>query len=332
MTIRIGTIGSGSIVEHFLDAVENCDGVEYGVTYSRTRERAEAFARKRGAAASCWKLDDLLSSDQADCIYIASPNCFHFQQAKQAMEAGKHVIVEKPAVSNLKEWKILEETAQMHQVFLMEAVRHVYDPAMDAIRRGMKRIGTIRRASLRFCQYSSRYDKFRQGIVENAFKPELSNGALMDIGVYCVRMMAELFGAPVKLLSHGIFLENGVDGAGTILGIYPGMDVELSYSKITNGMIGCEIQGEDGVILFSGVARPGKVELVSRGGEREVLYDEDDGWNLEYEVQKFAGWMEKGDLQDPGYLRALKMSGLEMGIMDSARKQMGIVFPADRKQ
>lgn len=63
-----------------------------------------------------------------------------------------------------------------------------------------------------------------------------------------------------------------------------------------------------------------------------MLYDEDDGWNLEYEVQKFAGWMEKGDLQDPGYLRALKMSGLEMGIMDSARKQMGIVFPADGKQ
>lgn len=331
MSIRIGTIGSGKIVEQFLTAVKNCQGVEYSVAYSRTEERAREFAEKMGAPASCHDLEELVHSDLADCIYVASPNSLHFQQAKAALEAGKHVIVEKPAVSNLGEWKILEETAKRNGVFLMEAVRHVYDPAMDAIRRGMGEIGTVRRASLRYCQYSSRYDKFRRGVVENAFNPELSNGALMDIGVYCVRMMGELFGYPEALLAHGIFLKNGVDGAGSILGIYPGMDVELSYSKIADGKIGCEIQGEDGTLVFSGVARPGNVVLFRRGGEREVLWEEDDGWNLEYEIRTFAGWMERGDLRAADYRRALEMSGLEMKILDAARRQMGIVFPADGK-
>ncbi|HJC48281.1 MAG TPA: Gfo/Idh/MocA family oxidoreductase [Candidatus Lachnoclostridium pullistercoris] len=329
--IRIGTIGSGKIAEHFLDAVEHCEGVEYGIAYSRTRERAEEFAGKRGAKGFCWDLKELVRSDLADCIYIASPNCCHFEQAKLALEAGKHVIVEKPAVSNRREWKILEQTAREHERFLMEAVRHVYDPAMEAVRRGLEQIGRVRRASLRFCQYSSRYDNFRRGIVENAFKPELSNGALMDIGVYCVRMMTELFGLPEQVMAHGIFLENGVDGAGTILGIYPGMDAELSYSKITDGRLGCEIQGEDGTLVFDGVSRPGRVRLIRRDGREEILFEEDESWNLEYEIRKFVSWMESGDCEATDYLRALQMSDAEMKVLDEARKQMGIVFPADRK-
>ena len=117
MSIRIGTIGSGKIVEQFLTAVKNCQGVEYSVAYSRTEERAREFAEKMGAPASCHDLEELVHSDLADCIYVASPNSLHFQQAKAALEAGKHVIVEKPAVSNLGEWKILEETARRNALF-----------------------------------------------------------------------------------------------------------------------------------------------------------------------------------------------------------------------
>lgn len=332
MTLKIGTIGTGSIVEHFLDAVESCEGVELGIVYSRNGEKAAEFAAKRGAAGSCCSLEELVSSPLADCIYIASPNCCHFEQARLALEAGKHVIVEKPAVSNLEEWNILERTADEHGVFLVEAVRHAYDPAMEAIRNALPKLGTVRRASLRYCQYSSRYDNFRRGIVENAFKPELSNGALMDIGVYCVRMMAELFGEPEGLMAHGLFLESGADGAGLVLGLYPGMEAELSYSKIATGKIGCEIQGEDGTMVFSGVSRPGKVEICYRSGERETVFEEDNGWNLEYEILQAARWIAAGDVQAADYRRALGMSALEMRILDEARRQIGIVFPADGKQ
>lgn len=90
------------------------------------------------------------------------------------------------------------QAAKENQVVFMEAMKSVHTPGFKAMKEHLPKLGTVRRATIQYCQYSSRYDKFKNGIIENAFKPELSNGAIMDIGVYCVHFLAALFGMPEK--------------------------------------------------------------------------------------------------------------------------------------
>ena len=110
---------------------------------------------------------------------------------------GKHVLCEKPVCSNREELDILTQAAKEQGVVFMEAMKNVHSPGFYAMMDNLHKIGTIRRATIQYCQYSSRYDKFKNGIIENAFNPKLSNGALMDIGSYCIHFLASLFGKPI---------------------------------------------------------------------------------------------------------------------------------------
>lgn len=76
----------------------------------------------------------------------------------------------------------MRKAALENQAVLLEAMRSVYSPGFQAVRENLHKLGKIRRVSFQYCQYSRRYDNFKKGIIENAFNPALSNGALMDIG------------------------------------------------------------------------------------------------------------------------------------------------------
>lgn len=129
-------------------------------------------------------------------------------------------------------------------------MKNVHSPGFGAILDNLYKIGDVRRATIQYCQYSSRYDKFKNGIIENAFNPKLSNGALMDIGSYCIHFLASLFGRPNKILSDSIILSNGVDGAGSIIASYGDKQAEIMYSKITDSKMPTQIQGEKGCMII----------------------------------------------------------------------------------
>ena len=95
-----------------------------------------------------------------------------------------------------------------------------------------------------------RYELVRRGEPTNIFSTELATGALMDLGVYCVHLALGLFGAPQSLRAAAVQLANGADGAGTILACYEDKLAELLYSKITDGCLPGQIQGEQGTCLL----------------------------------------------------------------------------------
>ncbi|WP_341467137.1 hypothetical protein [Clostridium septicum] len=84
------------------------------------------------------------------------------------------------------------KVAKENNVVLMEAMKTTLFPNFKIIKDNLYKIGKVRRYFASFCQYSSRYDKYKSGEILNAFKPELSNGSLMDIGVYCIAPMVNL--------------------------------------------------------------------------------------------------------------------------------------------
>ena len=146
--IRVGVVGTGPITELFAAAVHEVDGIEIGAVYSRDAERGADAARRLGAAASVTTLEDLLASDLVDAVYVASPNGVHAEQCLRALTAGKHVLVEKPAVDSAAEWRRLTDVARDRGIVLLEAMRTAYDPGTALVRSLVPRIGRIRHANL----------------------------------------------------------------------------------------------------------------------------------------------------------------------------------------
>lgn len=302
--IRYGTIGTNFIVDRFQEAAMENPSLHYSAVYSRNQETAGNFAAKYGVETTYTDLNAFACADDLDAVYIASPNSFHYEQAALLLSHGKHVLCEKPITSNARELEHLIQLAGQNNVILLEA---------------------IRRASFHFCQYSSRYDKFKSGIVENAFNPIFSNGALMDIGVYCVHPLVRLFGMPEKIKTDAVLLENGIDGSGTILGVYKDMQAELVYSKISSSRIPSQIQGENGTITIEGIDHPHQLIFYDRAGGRQVLYQGPAKADMSGEIAEWLRLISAG----PGSNIHNRYSLMALQVMDEARKQMGIVFPAD---
>lgn len=323
--INFAVIGTNFVTDSFIDAASKCDKMKLVAVYSRSLEKAKKYAQRYGVKLVFDDLEKMAECSEIDAIYIASPNSLHARQSICMMQHKKHVICEKTIASNEKEMMAMIDAAHKNEVVLLEAMRSAQDPGFLTIKELLPKLGKIRRATFRKCQYSRRYGKFKDGILENAFKPELSNAALMDIGVYCVHPMVVLFGLPVRIKSISVKLENGFEGSGTALLDYEGMQAEIIYSKITASSLPSEIQGEEASMLIDEIADPRELTISYRDGKKEVVQIEKEVNNMYYEVREFANLIEKKSIHHP-YLYHSKM---ELTVMDEIRRQEHIIFPAD---
>ncbi|KDE45968.1 oxidoreductase [Geobacillus sp. CAMR12739] len=327
--VRFATIGTNWITEAFIEAARLIDSFELAAVYSRTEETAKAFAVKVGAPRTFTDLHELAESNDIDAVYIASPNALHAEQAILLMNHGKHVLCEKPLASNAREVKAMIEAAEQNGVVLMEAMKATLLPTFQSIREHIHKLGRIRRYVANYCQYSSRYDAYKQGTVLNAFNPAFSNGALMDIGVYCLYPMVVLFGKPKSLKAQSLKLESGVDGEGTIVFDYGEMDGIVFYSKIANSYLPAEIQGEEGSMIIDAIHTPTKAEIRYRDGRVEDIAVPQDKPPMYYEVKEFIDLIESGARESA--INSHRHSLWTIELMDEARRQTGIVFPADQR-
>ena len=325
--IRFATIGTNFIVDRFLEYASKQEELIYVCVYSRAESTASAFRARHHAERICTSLGELAEAKDVDAVYLASPNSIHYEQAMLLLSHGKHVLCEKTITSNASELTALIQTANHNKVVLLEAIRTCFTPGYDVLLKHLPRLGTIRRASFRYCQYSSRYDKFKEGIIENAFDLQYSNGALMDIGVYCIHPLVRLFGMPDSIQTDVLLLHNGIDGAGTIMAHYPNMQAELVYSKISNSRTPSEIQGENGTIVIDGINNPHEIHYYNQTGKKEVLLSIAHDPDMSGEIREWIRLIKSGDHTGNHNLNSL----MALQLMDQARKQMGIYFPADTR-
>ncbi|MBM7572800.1 Gfo/Idh/MocA family protein [Aquibacillus albus] len=329
--VRFGVIGTNWITESFIQAASEVEDFQLTAVYSRTEDRAQEFANKWNIDNTFTELEKFATSDQVDAVYIASPNAMHADQAILCMKSGKHVLVEKAMASNQQEVEQMIQTAKDNKVLLMEALKTTHLPSFHLIRENLHKIGKVRRYFASFCQYSSRYDAYKEGKVLNAFKPELSNGSLMDIGIYCVYPMVALFGEPDNVQASCYMLESGVDGQGNILFDYEedGINGLVMYSKISNSYVPSEIQGENGSIIIDKISELSHVEIKYNDGSVEKLEVEQKSNTMFYEAQHFVQLIQTGKLESDvnSYFNSLTTAK----ILEDARKQIGLTFPADKR-
>ncbi|GKU84691.1 Gfo/Idh/MocA family protein [Niallia sp. NCCP-28] len=327
MKVRFGVIGTNWITESFIEAAQQIEEFSLTAVYSRTIEKGEIFAEKYGVEHIFTDLKTMAESDCLDAVYIASPNSLHAEQSILFLNNQKHVLCEKAMASNVREVKKVIAAAKENQVLFMEALKTTLLPNFQTIQNNIHMIGKVRRAFASYCQYSSRYDAYKEGNVLNAFKPEFSNGALMDIGVYCIYPMVVLFGKPNAVTASSYLLETGVDGEGSIIMSYDDMDVVIMYSKITNSYVPSEIQGEGGNILLDQMNTPQKVEIQYRNGQKEDITQPQKAEAMYYEAKEFIDLIQAGKIESS--VNSFDVSLTVMEVMEEVRRKTGIIFPAD---
>jgi predicted dehydrogenase len=319
--MNFAVIGRNFVTDLFIESSRLFDELcLYGV-FSRNQATADSFASKHGAIKTFVSLDDLCADKNIDFVYIASPNICHEEQSIALLNSGKHVLVEKPAAHCAEAFGRMLDAAERNGRVLMEAMMPAHMPLSSALHGALDEIGTVRRATLTYCQYSSRYDDFKRGIVQNAFDPTLCNGALTDIAVYCLHTAIMLFGAPETVVGGCVFLPRSIDGEGTIVLGYSDMIADIIYSKISDGVVPSQIQGEKGCVLIDSVARPKSLTIVSRGGGERKIYAAGEKPNMYYELFDFIKQINGHAMPrfNSYTLETLK-------VMDKARALMDIDF------
>lgn len=365
--IRLATIGTSPISDNLLEAAREVDGITYVATFSRDAERARAFTKSHGGTHAFTSLEELASSPEVDAVYVASPNACHLDQALALASANKHLLVEKPLCANRYDAQRLFAAAELHGVVVMEAMRPLHDPAWRAVAAALPSVGELRRASLRFGRYSSRFDDLKAGRHTNIFDARMASGALMDMGIYTVEPMVALFGMPERIVAaatlvaeKGNHLTGGaIDGAGSALCIYgddsgtPGLVVELAYSKITTDLLPSQIEGDLGTITIDSVSIPQGASVLHRGravrgdaraiatsvGDTHERLDVRPCPNsMVYELADFVR-LVRNEPVDTLWGPALDARGAfasfrdvtlgALAVTDEIRRQTGVKFPAD---
>lgn len=319
--IKFAVIGRNFIVDRFLEAAKEFPELVFYGVYSRSSKTASEYAKEHGAGKIYTSLDEMCRDEQLDMVYIASPNLFHEEQSITLLNAKKHVLCEKPATLSYESLIRILDTAKKNGRVFMEAMVPLHLPALAKIKELLPRLGDIRQITLTFCQYSSRYDQFKQHIMSNTFDPTLGNGAFMDLGIYCVHMLLALFGYPEKISGAVQFLPDSIDGSGTVTAAYPDKTAALIFSKISESATLSQIQGEKGCLLIDKVSRTKKLTLVMNH-EEPVVYDlSGNRHEMSYELENFIAQI--GGHPMPFFN---EISKLGMKFCDEARPALGINF------
>ena len=326
--LRFGIIGTNFISDWLLEGAAEDSRFEVAAIYSRLQDTANAFAEKHNIPHTFISLEKMASSPLIDAVYIASPTALHSEQAILFMEHGKHVLCEKPSASNVRELSRMIETAKKYDVVFMEAMKSTLMPGFKAVLQHLPEIGTVRRYFASYCQYSSRYDKLKAGEVMNAFKPELSNGAVMDLGIYTIYPLVVLWGRPLGISATGTLLSTGVDGQGAVNFEYEDKCATILYSKVADSLLPSEIQGEEGTIVIDKIQSPDRILLKYRNGISQDISVADRQNEYYYEVKEFIDLVQFGDRESSvnSHLNSL----ITLEIIDEVRRQLGVVYPADK--
>ena len=325
--IKLGTIGSGSIVHSILDNVSKVEGIRLAAVYSRSEEKGRTLAEEYGVSKVYTDMDAFLQDEEINFVYIATPNLLHYEQTKRALLAGKNVICEKPFCTKAQQAEELVTLAKEKQLFLVDAVPTAFLPNFDILKAQLPKIGKIKLVLANYSQYSSRYDQLLQGEVPNIFNPEYAGGCLMDINFYNVYLNVALFGMPMTTMYYPNIYGSLTDTSGIIMMRYEGFVSQSAGAKDTWGVNSFQIEGEKGYIYIkdgsNGIA---EVKVVTKQGE-ETLNEQDNPDRWFYEVQNMTRLILTGDYQ--AICQRLDTMLEVMEVLENARKQAGILFPGD---
>lgn len=326
--MKLGIIGTGMIVKEFLTITSYLKDIKVVAICGRKHSEStiKELKNKYNIDNAFYNYDELLNSD-VDTIYIALPNNLHFEFAKKAIEANKNVIVEKPITSTYKEALVLSNLAKEKGLFIFEAITNQYLPNYKKTKELLPKLGNIKIVQCNFSQYSSRYDKFKEGNILPVFDPEFSGGALMDLNIYNIHYVVGLFGKP-KNVEYYANVERGIDTSGILVLDYKTFKCICIGSKDCKAPISNNIQGDEGCIHQDTPTNScEKFELLMNDGTSFLIDENNYDHRMVNEFIEFADIIKNNNIEK--CYEMLTHSLIVSEIQTIARKKSGIVFKAD---
>lgn len=271
LKLKWGVLGTGWIADLVAQDLA-LEGVKITAIGSRSVLSAQKFAAKHDVTIAFGSYQELCASPEIDAVYVATPNPFHYENAKLALEAGKHVLVEKPFAMNAREAASLMEIANGKKLFLMEAMWSRFLPSQLAVKKCIEsgQIGEVLAVTAEHSQHLPKEGHLR------LWDKSLGGGALLDLGVYPLALIQSLLGKPSKTVAVGSLAGTGVDQrisasfefpSGSIAALFTSMQIAGPANATIYGSLG-RIEIEKplwGQFEFSVVDLKG--ELVSRYSE-----------------------------------------------------------------
>jgi xylose dehydrogenase (NAD/NADP) len=287
--VRLGLLSTANINRQILAGAAGTSRVDVVAVGSRDEAKAQAYAREHGIATAHGSYEALLEDADVDAVYISLPNGMHHEWTLRALEAGKHVLCEKPYTRHPAEAEEAFGAAETAGLVLTEAFMYRHHPQTATIERLVREgaVGRIRTVKAVFSFPLTDLTNVRA-------LPELDGGALMDVGCYCVSGSRVVAGEPVSVLAEQVVGETGVDMAlyGTLR--FPNDVVaQIEASFVAPERQSLEVVGDGGVLRAFAPWRVdwgGDLVLERDGASEVVAVEEANSYTLE--LDDFAGAAE----------------------------------------
>ena len=320
--VNWGISSTGNIAAQFADAFSNAEGGQLVAVGSRTQEGADQFAEEHQIPRAHGSNADLAADPDVDIVYVASVQPGHVHDTVLFLEAGKHVLVEKPIALNVAEVDRMTAAAQANDRFLMEAMWMRFNPAhLQAIKRiNDGAIGEVRRIHADF-SFAMPYDPDHR-----LWNLDTGGGALLDLGVYPLTFAWWILCEPASITAAGLVAESGVDAETTLLCSWSnGATATLTCGIDVPGTLTARIEGTGGFVEFPAPAHATDTVIVQSGTEREEI--KESAPSLHYQVTEVHRCLAAGELQSPQMPWAT--SRAMIAACDAARAELGVRYPSD---
>jgi len=267
--ISWGLLSTASINRRLLEAIEETEVAEAVAVASRDARRAEAYAQANGIPKAYGSYEALLEDPAVDAVYVPLPNSMHVEWTLRALEAGKHVLCEKPFSRRPAEVDRAFELADSKGLVLSEAFMWRHHPQTKRLAElvGQGAVGRLRlvRAAFGFPLGATR------GPDDTRLSPELDGGSLMDVGCYCVNAIRLFAGQPERVEGEQVLGESGVDVCFAATLRCPAEVLgQLDCGFVVPDRAALEVVGEEGSLVVGDPwhARVPGIELRGEDGTR----------------------------------------------------------------
>lgn len=327
--MKLGVVGNGMIVNRLLEDIAQISDIEVKAICVRRQslDQGRELADRHHIREIYTEYSVFLTRTDIDTVYIGIISSLHYAYAKAALEAGKHVICEKPFTTEYDEALELIRLARKKGLFLWEACKLPYSENFLAIKRNLGWAGAVKLVQCNYSRRSSRYDAYAAGKVLPAFDPEYSGGCLYDINMYNLHFVVALFGRPRWVRYAANLGYNGIDTSGIVTMGYDGFQAVCSGAKDSDSPCFALVQGDKGCFRLEGPVSSSRYAEFLHDGQRELLCEDGQGGTLTAEMREFVRQLEKKDF--PACYDMLGQTLLVMELLVTARKDAGIVFGTD---
>lgn len=323
--VRWGILATGGIARVFTSDLRRA-GLDVAAVGSRSQESADAFAAEFGIERAHGSYEALVNDPEVDVVYVATPHTHHAGAALMALEAGKHVLIEKPVTLNEQEAQEIADAANERGLLAMEAMWTRYLPHMVRIRELVDQgaLGDLRMVIADHTQLAPTDPAHRLNALE------LGGGALLDLGIYPVSFACDILGVPVRVSAQGRLGETGADTE--IAAVFTHEDGAVSSIATSSRGIGpntAHVIGSRARIDIEPIWYTGtKFKMVAPDGTVLEEYGPDvEGRGMQYQALYVEDLIRAGATDSA--VQPFGESVAIMGVLDEIRRQVGVEYPGE---